>query len=457
MLAVLVDYLNRVFGWEDPEDQPEFNGLGTKEAQENPPGILKTSDDYQKPPTSANRLIFHSDVIQAGKTRNYAATNQNGFENTSTFERRQMFKRGRNHPASMSVATASTHLRSAASTSNIVTSRNAATRGRNKFLRNRAETVEGAMTLNSRQARSPGQQTRGGDQQQPLKLSFDFWFDQNQTQQKTKEKPRFGNIEFSTYYDSSDSSLAIRIIKATNLPVMDLFGLTDPFVKCCLLPDRKRKLETKVKRKTLNPHWNERFMFQGLSIDKIKHRVLSLQVYDYDRFSRNDPIGDVFLPLKDLQLNQEDYHSIDLTESQGSNKRGELQLSLCYQPLEGILDVAVVKAKNLKPMDINGMSDPYVKIWLIYKGKKVEKKKTYIIKRTLNPIFEEEFTFYTPMNRMRETQLEITVMDYDKIGRNDTIGKVYLGHKSSGLEKQHWKDMLNSTRKPVSQWHVLKV
>ena len=96
---------------------------------------------------------------------------------TSTFERRQMFKRGRNHPASMSVATASTHLRSAASTSNIVTSRNAATRGRNKFLRNRAETVEGAMTLSSRQARSPGQQTRGGDQQQPLKLSFDFWFD----------------------------------------------------------------------------------------------------------------------------------------------------------------------------------------------------------------------------------------------------------------------------------------
>ena len=69
-------------------------------------------------------------------------------------------------------------------------------------------------------------------------------------------------------------------------------------------------------------------------------------------------------------------------------------------------------------------ADPYVKIWLIYKGKKVEKKKTYIIKRTLNPIFEEEFTFYTPMNRMRETQLEITVMDYDKIGRNDTIGKV---------------------------------
>jgi len=372
MLAVLVDYLNRVFGWDDPEDQSEINGLGTKEPQDNPPGILKTSDDYHKPPTPANRLIFHSDIIQASKTKNYTMTKQSGIENTSTFDRRQMFKRGGNHLNSVSVATTSTHLRSAASTSNIVTSQNAASRGRNKFLRNRAETVECAMALNpnsranNHNVKSPGQTKRCGDgNQQPLKLSFDFWFDQTQTQQKAKEKPRFGNIEFSTYYDSADNSLAIRIIRATNLPVMDLFGLTDPFVKCCLLPDRKRKLETKVKRKTLNPHWNERFMFQGLSIDKIKHRVLSLQVYDFDRFSRNDPIGDVFLPLRDLQLNQEDYHSIDLTESQGSNKRGELQLSLCYQPLEGILDVAVVKAKNLKPMDINGMSDPYVKIWLI--------------------------------------------------------------------------------------------
>ena len=56
----------------------------------------------------------------------------------------------------------------------------------------------------------------------------------------------------------------------------------------------------------------------------------------------------------------------------------------------------------------------------------MEKKKTFTIKRTLNPTFEEEFTFLTPMNKMRETQLEITVMDYDKIGRNDTIGKVSI-------------------------------
>ena len=56
----------------------------------------------------------------------------------------------------------------------------------------------------------------------------------------------------------------------------------------------------------------------GLSIDKIKLRILSLQVYDFDRFSRNDPIGDVFFPLTDIGLNVETVHSMDLQEATGS-------------------------------------------------------------------------------------------------------------------------------------------
>uniref|UniRef100_H2YLQ3 C2 domain-containing protein n=1 Tax=Ciona savignyi TaxID=51511 RepID=H2YLQ3_CIOSA len=178
---------------------------------------------------------------------------------------------------------------------------------------------------------------------------------------------------------------------------------------------------------------------------------------DYDRFSRNDPIGEIYVPLHTITLSDEYIQFVNLTPCRGSNKRGELLLSLCYQPLEGILDVEILKGKNLKPMDLNGTSDPYAKIWLIYRGKKIEKKKTSVQKNTLNPEFREEFTFNAPMDRLRDMQLEITVMDHDVIGRNDTIGKIYLGHKSGGLEKQHWKDMLTNSRKPCSQWHVLKV
>lgn len=63
----------------------------------------------------------------------------------------------------------------------------------------------------------------------------------------------------------------------------------------------------------------------------------------------------------------------------------------------------------------------------MYKDKRVEKKKTVTKKRNLNPIFNESFAFDIPTEKLRETTIIITVMDKDKLSRNDVIGKVQLG------------------------------
>ena len=67
------------------------------------------------------------------------------------------------------------------------------------------------------------------------------------------------------------------------LAAMDLGGTSDPYVKVYLLPDKNKKFETKVHRKTLNPVFNESFKFSVdmmlLSLFKIiKHNPRFLMV-----------------------------------------------------------------------------------------------------------------------------------------------------------------------------------
>ncbi|XP_067151475.1 synaptotagmin-7 isoform X1 [Apteryx mantelli] len=273
----------------------------------------------------------------------------------------------------------------------------------------------------------------------------------------SSSRENLGRIQFSVGYNFQESTLTVKIMKAQELPAKDFSGTSDPFVKIYLLPDKKHKLETKVKRKNLNPHWNETFLFEGFPYEKVVQRVLYLQVLDYDRFSRNDPIGEVSIPLNKVDLTQMQTFWKDLKPcSDGSGSRGELLLSLCYNPSANSIVVNIIKARNLKAMDIGGTSDPYVKVWLMYKDKRVEKKKTVVMKRCLNPVFNESFAFDIPTERLRETTIVITVMDKDRLSRNDVIGKIYLSWKSGPGEVKHWKDMIARPRQAVAQWHQLK-
>ena len=61
--------------------------------------------------------------------------------------------------------------------------------------------------------------------------------------------------------------LTLKIIQASELAAKDFSGTSDPYVKILLLPDKRNKLTTKVKRKNLNPRWNETFLFEGATYD----------------------------------------------------------------------------------------------------------------------------------------------------------------------------------------------
>ncbi|XP_031330455.1 synaptotagmin-7 [Photinus pyralis] len=266
-----------------------------------------------------------------------------------------------------------------------------------------------------------------------------------------------GQIHFSLEYDFQNTTLILRLIQGKDLPAKDLSGTSDPYVRVTLLPDKKHRLETKIKRRTLNPRWNETFYFEGFPIQKLQSRVLHLHVFDYDRFSRDDSIGELFLPLCQVDLSEKPSFWKAL-KPPAKDKCGELLTSLCYHPSNSILTLTLLKARNLKAKDINGKSDPYVKVWLQFGDKRIEKRKTAVFKCTLNPVFNDTFSFNVPWEKIRECSLDVMVMDFDNIGRNELIGRILLAGKngSGATETKHWQDMITKPRQTIVQWHRLK-
>ncbi|XP_053976419.1 synaptotagmin-10-like [Hylaeus volcanicus] len=273
----------------------------------------------------------------------------------------------------------------------------------------------------------------------------------------TIEMEYAGRLHFALRYDKEIEGLVVKVLEARELPVKDVTGSSDPYIKIYLLPDSKKKYHTKVHRKNLNPVFNETFIF-SVSYEELRERYLQFSVYDFDRFSRHDLIGQVVVKglLECTDLEQEIPYTMNIMcPMQEKMDLGELMLSLCYLPTAGRLTVTIIKARNLKAMDITGSSDPYVKVDLLCQGKRIKKKKTAVKKNTLFPVYNEGLVFHVPEDNIKDVSLIVKVIDYDRIGSNELMGCTAIGSSFIGVGRDHWLQMLNNKKNPVAQWYTL--
>ena len=109
-------------------------------------------------------------------------------------------------------------------------------------------------------------------------------------------------LQFSLHYDIQQSTLMVHLHNASNLPAKDRQGTSDPFVVLHLTPNKEETFQSAIIYRTLNPVFDQSFQFKRLTPDDIRRQTLILRIYDHDRFTRNDSIGMVALPLQNADL-----------------------------------------------------------------------------------------------------------------------------------------------------------
>uniref|UniRef100_V9IEV3 Multiple C2 and transmembrane domain-containing protein 1 n=1 Tax=Apis cerana TaxID=7461 RepID=V9IEV3_APICE len=254
--------------------------------------------------------------------------------------------------------------------------------------------------------------------------------------------------------------LRLHIRRGMNLVAMDRCGASDPYVK---VKSGGRLLhKSRTVHRDLNPVWDESVT---LPIED-PFQPLTFKVFDYDWGLQDDFMGaaqfdlaqldlgqpqDIVLELKDHNRPKQHLGEIYLTATlwpknqqekeqyfQRTNRLADVNRRLKSQIWSSVVTIVLVEAKNLLPMDIEGLSDPYVKFRL-----GTEKYKSKVVHKTLNPVWLEQFDLHLYEDPYLGQELEVTVWDRDKSHQDDLMGKTVIDLATLERETTHrlWRDL----------------
>ncbi|XP_076963411.1 synaptotagmin-like protein 4 [Callospermophilus lateralis] len=290
-----------------------------------------------------------------------------------------------------------------------------------------------------------------------------------------------GKIAFSLKFEQKTQTLVIHVKECHQLAYADeAKKRSNPYVKTYLLPDKSRqgKRKTSIKRDTVNPLYDEIFRYE-IPESLLAQRTLQFSVWHHGRFGRNTFLGEAEVQMDSWKLDKKMDHCLPLHgKISGESStgvplyKGELVVSLKYIPASklpaggnrkknkggegGELQVWIKEAKNLTAAKSGGTSDSFVKGYLLPTRNKASKRKTPVMKKTLNPHYNHTFVYNgVRLEDLQHMCLELTVWDREPLASNDFLGGVRLG-VGTGISNGEVVNWMDSTGEEVSLWQKMR-
>ncbi|XP_010010948.1 PREDICTED: synaptotagmin-like protein 4, partial [Nestor notabilis] len=281
-----------------------------------------------------------------------------------------------------------------------------------------------------------------------------------------------GGISFSLSYEQKTQTLFIHVKECRQLAYGDEGKKrSNPYVKTYLLPDKSRqgKRKTTIKRNTINPLYNELLKYE-IHRSLLPERTLQFSVWHHDRFGRNTFLGEVEVPLHawDCQRHLEEFlplHGKIGVDAAGLHQyKGELVVSMKYIPSPrhpgagnsrkgktgegGELQVWIKEAKNLTAGHVHANPRGCFPSYLLPHKTKASKRKTPVVKKTLNPHYNHTFV-YNGINPedLQHICLELTVEPRGPSSHGD--------EEPRGMSNGQAVDWMDSTGEELNLWQKM--
>ncbi|XP_073488194.1 regulating synaptic membrane exocytosis protein 2 isoform X7 [Aquarana catesbeiana] len=137
-----------------------------------------------------------------------------------------------------------------------------------------------------------------------------FLSGQISSQSLNRRTPPFvPRVQIKLWYDKGGHQLIVTILGAKDLPSREDGRPRNPYVKIYFLPDRsdKNKRRTKTVKKTLEPKWNQTFMYSPVPRREFRERMLEITLWDQARVREEESefLGEILIELETALLDDE--------------------------------------------------------------------------------------------------------------------------------------------------------